>query len=82
MAVLDSAIRALPVGMELPRGLSAPPAEVDFVTAAEEVLRRYGPRAVTLLTAARQADDGRWVSPRLSVRGAREGGRPAPLFFD
>src|SRR2546423_1799950 len=30
--------------MELPRGLSAPPPEVDFVTAPEEGLRRYGRR--------------------------------------
>ncbi|HSV73348.1 MAG TPA: tetratricopeptide repeat protein [Chthonomonadales bacterium] len=39
----------------------------DPVTVAEAVLRRYGPRAVSLLVSARRLDDGRVLPPRLSA---------------
>ena len=45
------------------------PAECDIepVQAAETLLRKYGPRAVTLLTNSRVLDDGRVLPPRLSA---------------
>lgn len=39
----------------------------DPVSVAEAVLRRYGPRAVSLLVNARALDDGRVLPPRLSA---------------
>ncbi|HEV2474617.1 MAG TPA: hypothetical protein VGS41_18215, partial [Chthonomonadales bacterium] len=39
----------------------------DPVFAAETILRRYGARAVTLLSSARTLDDGRVLPPRLSA---------------
>lgn len=39
----------------------------DAVSASEAILRRFGPRAINLLTAPRQMEDGRWVSPKLSA---------------
>src|SRR5258708_7139365 len=51
----------------IPANLAARSAEYDLVSAAELLLRRFGPRAISLLTAARQMEDGRWVSPRLSA---------------
>ncbi|MCX6359040.1 MAG: hypothetical protein NT029_04490 [Armatimonadetes bacterium] len=47
-----------------PCGVIAAP---DAVTAAETVARRFGPRAITLLTAPRVGDDGRTRVPRLSA---------------
>lgn len=61
MALTDSARRtALDTGIH-------PAGEIDPVGAAEQILRRYGARAISLLTAPRQTEDGRWVSPRLSA---------------
>jgi hypothetical protein len=51
----------------MPVNLAVRPAEYDLVSAAELLLRRFGPRAISLLTAARQMEDGRWISPRLSA---------------
>src|ERR1051326_1662411 len=42
-------------------------AEPDLVSAAELILRRFGPRAISLLTATRQVEDGRWIAPKLSA---------------
>lgn len=39
----------------------------DVVSAAEVILRGYGPRAVSLLSSARTLDDGRRIVPRLSA---------------
>lgn len=39
----------------------------DLISAAEMILRRFGPRSISLLTAVRQTDDGRSVTPRLSA---------------
>jgi tetratricopeptide (TPR) repeat protein len=41
--------------------------ETDIVSAAEQILRRYGARAITMLTAARPAEDGRLIPARLSA---------------
>lgn len=40
---------------------------VDPVQAAETILRRFGPRALTLLTSPRTLDDGRSLPPRMSA---------------
>ena len=37
------------------------------VQAAETVLRRFGARAVTILTSPRELEDGRWIPARLSA---------------
>jgi len=42
-------------------------ADVDLVSAAEQILRRYGARAISLLTSARQTPEGRLVPARLSA---------------
>lgn len=39
----------------------------DAVSTAELILRKYGARAISILTSARQLEDGRWISPRLSA---------------
>jgi tetratricopeptide (TPR) repeat protein len=41
--------------------------DVDLVSAAEQILRRFGPRAITMLTASRLGDDGRSIPARLSA---------------
>lgn len=42
-------------------------APLDPVSAAEVVLRRYAPRAISMLTSTRQMEDGRWATARLSA---------------
>src|SRR4051812_21714121 len=37
------------------------------VQAAEIVLRRFGARAISILTTPRQLEDGRWIPARLST---------------
>src|SRR5438128_2086431 len=44
-----------------------PNTQPDSIAAAEMILRRFGPRAISMLTAPRPADDGRMVSPKLSA---------------
>ena len=46
------------------------PAEYDIVSAGELILRKYGPRAITVLTSPRQMPDGRWIQPKLSANDA------------
>src|SRR5689334_11685927 len=41
--------------------------ELDLVSAGEQILRRYGARAITMLTASRPGDDGRLIPARLSA---------------
>lgn len=41
--------------------------DIDLVGAAEQILRRFGPRAITMLTAARVSEDGRAIPARLSA---------------
>ena len=41
--------------------------DIDLVGAAEQILRRYGARAITMLTSGRLADDGRNIPARLSA---------------
>ena len=43
------------------------PETVDPVTASATILRRFGARAITLLTTSRTIDDGRTLPPRLSA---------------
>jgi tetratricopeptide (TPR) repeat protein len=43
------------------------PADSDPVGAAEMILRRYGARAISLLTSARQIEEGRLLPARLSA---------------
>src|SRR5689334_18727267 len=43
------------------------PADADLVSAAEQILRRYGARVISLLTSARAMDGGRTVPARLSA---------------
>jgi len=54
-----------------PRGLAKRPEHtaipIEMVAASEQVLRCFGARAISLLTAARQTEDGRWLPPRLSA---------------
>lgn len=61
MAIVDTARRAAAKGP----GRAA--ADVDIVTAAEQVLHSFGARAISLLTSARQTGDGRWLPARLSA---------------
>jgi len=44
-----------------------PVEELDLISAAELILRKYSARAITLLTSARQMQDGRWITTRLSA---------------
>jgi tetratricopeptide (TPR) repeat protein len=46
------------------------PAEYDLVSAAELILRKFGPRAISVLTMPRQMPDGRWIQPKLSANDA------------
>jgi hypothetical protein len=41
--------------------------ETDPIGAAEEILRKYGARAITMLTGARASEDGRLIPARLSA---------------
>jgi tetratricopeptide (TPR) repeat protein len=50
-----------------PPTLLCPSAEIEPVGAAEQILRRYGARAISLLTSARQTEDGRRIPARLSA---------------
>jgi len=61
VAIIDSARR---IKMEI---AVRPATSYDAVGAAELILRRYGARAISILTSARQVEDGRWISPRLSA---------------
>lgn len=61
MVTIDSARRT---SLAMPIGATA---DVDLVGAAEQILRRHGARAISLLTAARHLADGRQVPARLSA---------------
>lgn len=41
--------------------------DVDLVGAAEQILRRFGPRSITMLTAGRLVEDGRTIPAKLSA---------------
>ena len=41
--------------------------EPDLISAAEQILRRLAPRAITMLTSTRPAEDGRLIPARLSA---------------
>jgi len=41
--------------------------QIDLIGAAEQVLRRFGARAISMLTSARLTDDGRAIPARLSA---------------
>jgi hypothetical protein len=47
--------------------LDSTPSGIDLVGAAEQILRRYGARAISMLTAARVTEDGRSIMGRLSA---------------
>src|SRR5579862_6916998 len=45
---------------------AGPGTDIELVSAAEQIFHRYGARAISLLTSARQNEEGSWVSTRLS----------------
>ncbi len=50
-----------------PNPILSTPETVDPVSASAIILRRFGARAITLLTTSRTTDDGRTLPPRLSA---------------
>ncbi len=64
-----STIRRTPneTGMSLATPLIVEQNDIDLVGAAEQILRRFGARAITMLTSTRQTDDGRAIPARLSA---------------
>ncbi|MGC8669466.1 MAG: hypothetical protein ACP5VE_15270 [Chthonomonadales bacterium] len=49
---------------------AAPAGGADLLSAAGIILSRFGARAVTLVSAPRQAEDGRRITPRISANDA------------